>query len=577
MPLMRETTRTSAIAPRRELIILSDLHMGRGKNTETGRFFALEAFFYDDDFLRFCRYLCADATKRGASLRVIINGDVFDLLRIEPEQGDPALPLIDRRYGAIHTPELAARMAHQILLGHPNFVRGIAELLRSGHEVIMLAGNHDIEIQWESVRDEIRHALENVLAEEGGPKSVRWALLGLRFEDWFYYEPGRIWVEHGCQYDPENAFRYPLRHDVPTDPEAVRETEHDMPLGNFFQRYLYNGFGHVTFIVPTSRANPRYLRYLLVNQPRLLFGVLASHLPFVFQVLRRLAKAAMHSHQNLKRVHEGVLARLAVGSGLGERLYTVDKMKETNADAFHATRSLTKQFVFALGLITLISLSGLGLWFVGLMAISELRGAGFGLRAFLFLILNFLMAGAAVATLTYSLLRAPSVEHGKAALRAAQKLVDLMDVPIVTFGHTHEETLSRLSRPNGGRAWFYNTGTWIAVFTHDVLMPRERVQYTYLRVRHDEGELVHWSPGRGEPLPVILLDETGSDGFGLAPVAAPPPPAKPAPVVAKPAEAPALAATTAATVPSANVTGATDASDAHDMNGAPMTISAKQA
>ncbi len=534
----RDTTNSSALTPKRELVILSDLHIGRGKNLETGRYYALEAFFYDDDFMRFCRYLCADATRRGVSLRVLLNGDTFDLLRIEPEQSDESVPLIDRRYGPAHTPELAARMVSQILVGHPNFVRGLAELLRAGHEIIMLPGNHDIEMQWEPVRAEIRRALEAVLAEEGGPKSVRWALSGLRFEEWFYYEPGRIWVEHGCQYDPENAFHYHLRRDVPSDPDAVRETEYDMPLGNFIQRYLYNGFGHVTFIVPTTRANPRYLRWLLVNSPRLLFGVMASHLPFIVQVLRRLAKAAVHSHQDLKRLHEATLATLAASSGLGDKLRVLDEMKEANADAVHATRSITNQFVFALGSITLVALSGIGLWFVGFMAINELR-AGFGLKAFLFLALNFCMVAAAAGTLAYSLLRTPSVQHVKPVQRAAQKVSDLMDVPIVVFGHTHEEMLTRLARSREGRAWYYNTGTWIAVFTHDVLMPRERVQYTYLRVRGEEAELVHWSPGRGEPLPVILLDETGSDGWGSAPVAAAPPkPAladKPAPT-AIPAE-----------------------------------------
>jgi hypothetical protein len=45
------------------------------------------------------------------------------------------------------------------------------------------------------------------------------------------------------------------------------------------------------------------------------------------------------------------------------------------------------------------------------------------------------------------------------------------------------------------------------VFTHDVLMPRERVQFTFLRVHEYEAELLYWSPGRGTSAPVILLDE----------------------------------------------------------------------
>src|SRR5207245_2514580 len=79
----------------------------------------------------------------------------------------------------------------------------------------------------------------------------------------------------------------------------------------------------------------------------------------------------------------------------------------------------------------------------------------------------------------------------------------ILDVPIVTFGHTHDEALWRIDRPSGARSWYFNTGTWIAVFTHDVLVPRERVQFTFLRVRGATGELLHWSPGRGAPMPVV--------------------------------------------------------------------------
>jgi hypothetical protein len=90
--------------------------------------------------------------------------------------------------------------------------------------------------------------------------------------------------------------------------------------------------------------------------------------------------------------------------------------------------------------------------------------------------------------------------------RAATKLAALARVPIVTFGHTHEEVIARLD-DDGASAWYFNTGTWIAVFTADTLLPRERVQYTFLRVRGHRGELMHWSPGRREAFPVVLLEE----------------------------------------------------------------------
>ena len=99
----------------------------------------------------------------------------------------------------------------------------------------------------------------------------------------FYYEPGRIWVEHGCQYDPECSFEFPLRKRLALLPEAIHKAEKDLPLGTFFQRYLYNGFGNITFIVPNSKSNFRYLRWLILNRPRLLARVLRSQVPFLLQ------------------------------------------------------------------------------------------------------------------------------------------------------------------------------------------------------------------------------------------------------------------------------------------------------
>ena len=53
-----------------------------------------------------------------------------------------------------------------------------------------------------------------------------------------------------------------------------------MPLGNFFQRYLFNGFGAITFIVPSTRAHMRYARWLLSNTPHLISRVVLSHARF---------------------------------------------------------------------------------------------------------------------------------------------------------------------------------------------------------------------------------------------------------------------------------------------------------
>lgn len=517
-----------------DLFVLSDLHMGRGINPETRRYYTLENFFFDEDFVKLVNFLCTDAAGRGRGFRLIFNGDTFDLLRIDPPPDGHEGSRRERRFGPTHTPPQAARTVREILAGHPGFVRGLAQVLNAGHSIVFLPGNHDIEMQWAPVQRVVREALaEQLLAAYGEASLPR--LDDLSFAPWYYHEPGRIWIEHGCQYDPENSFRYLLRGpfgdlfespqsaDAPTaapsddkdaahsdDPrmQAFYELEQDMPLGNFFQRYLFNAFGHITFIVPSTRANLRYVKWLLFNAPGLLFRVLFSHGPFSFQVLRRLSQQANRpARQVLSRTHEASLASLCDDSGLGEKLREIDGMKEIRADAVQAARALGWQMLKFFAGVTAVGVGVTALYLFCLSLLSKFV-LGSGTSAFLFLMSPLIVTVAAFGGILWSIVGTTEDVSPRPLRRAAQRIATTLHVPVVSFGHSHDEELWRLDLPDGGRAWYCNTGTWIAVFTHDVLAPRERIQYTFLRVRGQEAELLQWSSSRGEPRPVILLDES---------------------------------------------------------------------
>lgn len=491
-----------------DIVVLSDLHLGRGRNPDSGRYHNLETFFYDDDLRAFCQYLCADATARSEALLLVFNGDTFDLLRVEPDAPAPDATLRERMYGPKMSPRVAAAVLAKILEGHEAFIDGLALVLAAGHRIVMLPGNHDIELQWAPVHEEVRKAVLARVPEHGG--DVEAARERLRFDAWFHYEPGRIWVEHGCQYDPENAFRFWLRSELTDLPDAEDHAERDLPLGNFFQRYLYNGFGPITFIVPSTRANFRYARWLLLNDPQLLARAVTNHAPFAIQWLRRIASKPLQDQQQLREFHERELARLAEVSGLGEQLRKVDSRKDVHGDVVTAVRALAVQTVRGLliGMTGMVSLAAL--WFAGFGAINGLASGG-PVKALLFLTLNFLLLGVLATACGVLLFREPS-QTPSPLQRAAVDLTTLLQVPIVTFGHTHDEAVARVGalEPHegvrAGAGWYFNTGTWIAVFTHDVLLPRERVQYTYLRVRGTKGELLAWSPARSAPVPVVLLD-----------------------------------------------------------------------
>ncbi len=492
-----------------DLIVISDLHLGLGKNPATGRFRRLEAFFYDADLLTFCRWLCDTARADGdRAVRLIFNGDTFDFLRSEPERPTAGPGPFDRFFHDDDSPDQAVRTIERILAGHPRFCEAQATVLAAGHEIVMLPGNHDIELQYPGVQEVLRrHVGERLAAMPGVDASA--AIERLCFKPWFHYEPGRVWIEHGCQYDPENAFRFPLRAGVVDRPDAIAELPRDMPLGNFFQRYLYNYFGSVTFIVPSTRANMRYMKFLLFNQPRVLTRVMFSHLPFVVKVLRRLAGGAVPYH-NLADVHAKALAALATSSGLGERLLRIDALKDVRTDLTRAAQTLIRQTWKVAAAVLLFATGAVGIWLFGLVMLGQIGpelpiGTAL-LRTLALLTLTLLISGTTIGVVGWLLLRLINAPSAMPLGRAAQELANEVGVKVVSFGHTHDEVSYPLQL-KGGRAWYHNTGTWIAVFTHDLLLPRERVQFTFLRVRGDDAELLWWSPSRRDALPVILIDE----------------------------------------------------------------------
>lgn len=484
-----------------DIVVVSDLHLGRGKNQKTARYYRLEAFFYDDDFLHFCDHLVDDASRRNIEFKLILNGDTFDLLRVDHDRGSDQ-SLRERLYGPSLTPQVAVEIISQILVGHPVFVQALAQVLAAGHAVVFLPGNHDIEMQWPQVQDAVRQAIGKALHDRATDEDSSEAIRRLEFRQWYYHEEGRVWIEHGCQYDSENAFQFFLRKDLAERGDAVHKSEVDLPLGTFFQKYLYNQFGNITFLVPNSRSQFRYFRWLLINRPRLLARVGTVHLPFFWQVLRRITAGGSKTSE-LRECHNAELQRMVDSDPLGEKIREVESYKRIELNAAMLAKRAVVRAAKVLSYILLGAVLTTGLWTLGAQSIGT-ASFNVGFKALLFLGLNFSFLLVTLVTMTYFLLRPSAFGPDPWLGHSATKIAQLLPVSVVTFGHTHDEDVTALSLSDD--AWYYNTGTWIAVFTSDSLLPRERVQYTFLRIVGHKGKLMHWSPGRAEAMPVVLID-----------------------------------------------------------------------
>src|ERR1043166_6684538 len=68
----------------REVIVVSDLHLGRGL-TSSGTYPGTENFFANEDFGRFLKYVHQKILeKKNKQILLVINGDFIDFLRIMP-------------------------------------------------------------------------------------------------------------------------------------------------------------------------------------------------------------------------------------------------------------------------------------------------------------------------------------------------------------------------------------------------------------------------------------------------------------------------------------------------------------
>src|SRR5262245_54174428 len=114
-------------------LVVSDLHLGTG--VRRGEINPFEDFRHDDEFAELLAH--HDAEAGDGELELIMNGDIFDLLKVK----------IGGRWPAEITDEVATEKLRQCLDGHPRFVRALRDFLRKkGRRIVFLPGNHDLDM-----------------------------------------------------------------------------------------------------------------------------------------------------------------------------------------------------------------------------------------------------------------------------------------------------------------------------------------------------------------------------------------------------------------------------------------------
>lgn len=464
--------RLCASRPQR-VLVASDLHLGRGWDPVTHTCIATENFLADDTFAAWVEHYTPDASET----LLILNGDVFDVLRVtDVPSTDADFDRWSRRLAELDSAKTIAELKSNVTKpegryglqtddyktvwklmltadGHPRFFDTLASWTDSGGRLLFMAGNHDVELHWQLVRDAIRREL----LKRGVP--VDKVLERVTFGDG-HVVIDNLYVEHGHQYDEMTRVV-----GAPTLPPPDEE-QINLPLGSFVNRYFINRVEALDPFIDNVKPVQRSLLRLARQRPMRILSTYRDGWKFV---LRAIAKRRLLNKAVL------TIALLLVAPAVAPLLLLGIPGIRDAVLGWLAIGDVGRAIV---GVISAIAVTGAFPYLLG--AIGELRG------------------------------RRPATDHH---LKAAQRVVETelancnRKRAYVCMGHTHVSAVKCIDA--AGERLYINTGTWIALWPSDRPDLLGRTVYTYaLFDATPDGycaTVLEWDPHADRPRPATIL------------------------------------------------------------------------
>ncbi|MCB8977835.1 MAG: metallophosphoesterase [Ardenticatenaceae bacterium] len=529
-------------------LFVSDFHLSEGRNPANGLIHRNEDFFQDIPFAQMIAHHVKLSRRETAveyhriPWKLVINGDIFDFLQVVslPREGaelfgvkgvrsQKELSKNEQDFGlGTSSPEIVWKVS-RIAQGHPTFFQALAWFVaQPGNELILMKGNHDIELYWPDVQLRLRQLLQKAYEDwrktavpgddhallpyfDDLPEALSLDMLQkqVRFPTAFLYEPGLFYAEHGCQFEPANAFRnFEDPRLVPSESFQEAANFIELPSGSLFVRYFFNDVEHIHPFADNMKPISRYVFWLLRHAP----GELTT---FAWKLLPQYLRARREVNKKMARQEH-------------------EPPQEETADPFlraihdiqiHSRESIstsTWQTLGRLGGSVLLVLVAVALLFLAVRVIALGTYWPAIIAVLLALIFGYTASG-----------MMQSLDHlleGEYLFQGAGSIARLLNgnthpgygsVRYFIFGHDHAANVQLLpptdkDRPNY-RQWYVNTGAWVPVFSESERLLRQDEQLTFLRLvpgrvqssdeaqNRDMPELLQWSAQANAPLDVRLF------------------------------------------------------------------------
>lgn len=419
---------------RHNLLVLSDVHLGSDlvQHCRPGAPARSAASLRRDRDLAALLDWYRERPEQGRPWRLVIAGDLVDFvgMSVSAEAGEISTePNQDERShglgGAVdHTLAKLRLVAEH----HREVFAALARFVAAGNTLVVVRGNHDVDFHWEPVQA----AFRDVLARHGAGESD-----AVEFAEWFYYEEGVVFIEHGHQYDDFCSYEHVLHPVTPSDPRRSARSLSDILL-----RYVVRPTRGMRESGHDTASAIDYLRFGARLGAR---GILGLGRRFVLAVATLLGVWREHMSDAalwVRQEHERKMALLAEARHIS--LLKLQALASLQRPPI--TRSVLRILAgVMLDRVAVAVLATVALIWVLIARWTPALGVG------------ALVSLAGLATIAWLWRRARGSIDASALLRErAARVGSVFPAAFVVMGHTHLPEL-RATRPDSS---YVNVGAW---------------------------------------------------------------------------------------------------------------------
>ncbi len=470
--------------PEYNYLLLSDVHLGSdlvphsrpwAKNS-----WLLESAEVDARLIAlFHHYRCEQDPSRPYCL--VLAGDFVDLVGVSISPQSCALrtqPTRDEElYGLGSAADHVVQKMRAIAERHAGVFRALADFVAGGNHVVMVRGNHDVELHWPSAQREFIYSILKH-AEPNAREGVR---SRIQICPWFFVVPGLVYVEHGHEFDAMCSYGDPLMPTCSHDPRRIHATPFSVLLrqvarptrGLRAAGYQYVGMAaYVRLLLHLGMRGSLYIAGRFARASYLLLRESYAYLDTPKPGTKRRARARH--------------ALFAARHGLRRR--TLDTLRMLYVrPATRSFRQVLRSLYLDRILCTLFAIASTGC--AAIVAETHQFWPSALCAAFAVLFMAYALCGSGVNT-------APS----ERMRRGAANIAALFGTRYVVMGHTHEPVFEEIS--NGSH--YINLGSWGEDDPPDERAASDASPCSYLLLRVVDGvyqaEFMRWDTTLG-PVP----------------------------------------------------------------------------